>query len=112
LGMAVGYGEYLLAITASVIAMVVLILFTYFQRALDSFHKTLTLRIVFPLEQNGIEKAEKKMEALNIRYERKKECRRGGQVNYVYALAGRKHNVEQLIQYLIAQKERVKSFEY
>jgi putative Mg2+ transporter-C (MgtC) family protein len=112
LGMAVGYGEYLLAITASVIAMSVLILFTYFQQALDSLHKTLTLRIVFPLEHNGIEKAEKKMEALNITYERKKECRRGGQVNYTYELAGRKRHVEELIQYLIAQKEKVKSFEY
>jgi hypothetical protein len=64
------------------------------------------------LEHNGIEKAERKMEALNIIYERKKECRKGGQVNYTYELAGRKRHVEELIQYLIEQKERVKSFEY
>jgi putative Mg2+ transporter-C (MgtC) family protein len=112
LGMAVGYGEYQLAITATIIAMAVLILFTYFQRMLDAIHKTLTIRIVFPLEENGIEKAEHKMEQLNITYERKKECRKEGEVNYTYELAGRKKNVDKLIQYLILQNEKVKSFEY
>jgi putative Mg2+ transporter-C (MgtC) family protein len=112
LGMAVGFAEYELAISATVIAMIVLVIFNYFQRIFDKFHKTLDLTVIFNIDRNGIDQIEEKMQTLKIRFERKKEYRKEGEVKYDYELSGRERNVEELINFLISKKEMVKSFEY
>ena len=109
---AVGYGEYTLAVSATVITMTVLVGFNYFQHFFDKLHKTMHLYVVFDVETNGIEAVEAKMKDLRINYERTKEVRKEGDVRYDYELSGRSNNIEQLISYLISQKEKVKSFEY
>ena len=112
LGMAVGFGEYTLAVAGTVVSLVVLVIFNYFQRGFDNLHKTIDLYVVFHIDRNGIEEMERRMKDLKINYEKKKECRRKGDVKYEYELTGRSKNVQQLINFLIAQKEKVKEFEY
>jgi putative Mg2+ transporter-C (MgtC) family protein len=112
LGMAVGFGEFTLAITATVIALVVLIVFNYFQRIFDRLHKTMDLYVTFDIDLNDILQVEEKMNALKIRYTRKKERREEGTVKYDYELSGKGKNVDALIEYLVEQKEKIISFEY
>jgi putative Mg2+ transporter-C (MgtC) family protein len=112
LGMAIGFGEFIMAITGTGISLVVLIVFNYFQRAFDSLHKTIDLKVVFDIEQNSIDEMEERMKQLKIRFDRKKEGRSEGDVRYEYEMTGRAKNIQQLIDYLITQKHKVKSFEY
>lgn len=112
LGMSIGFGEYELALYATIITLIVLVIFGYFQRAFDQLHKTLELSIVFSVEDNGIEEVENKMNELKLQFERKKEGRKEGDVKYDYEVTGTKRRTDDLIEYLISQKDKVKAFEY
>jgi putative Mg2+ transporter-C (MgtC) family protein len=111
-GMAVGAAQYELVAIAVTIVMIVLILFASLQKVTERIHKTIDLHIVFKINENNIEEFESRLRELHLRYERKKECRREYHVKYQYELAGKASDIEALINYLISQKERVKSFEY
>lgn len=112
LGMAVGVGEFRLSIFATLFVMTVLIVFNYLQRIFDRLHKLMMLRVIFNINRNGIVEFEEKLRELRIRYDRVKERRNEEDVNYEYQLSGNSRKLEQLIQYLVDQKEQVKSFEY
>jgi putative Mg2+ transporter-C (MgtC) family protein len=112
LGMAVGAGQFQLAVMAVVLVLIVLVLFTYLQKFLDRVHKTIDLHVVFKIEYSDTDDFEAKLQKLDIRYERKKEFRRERDVKYQYELVGKAKDIDQLIQYLISKKEKIKSFEY
>lgn len=112
LGMAVGAGQFQLAVMAVTLVLIVLVLFTYLQKVLDRVHKTIDLHVVFRIEYSDVDDFETKLKKLNIRYQRKKECRRAHDVKYQYELAGKAKNIDELIQYLISKKEKIRSFEY
>ncbi|HYC84029.1 MAG TPA: MgtC/SapB family protein [Chryseosolibacter sp.] len=112
LGMAIGVGDFQLTIIGTVLVMIVLVLFNYIQKVLDSLHKTLNLHVIFPATQDGIREFESRMRELQIHFERLKEKREEGDVKYQYAIAGNAKKLDLLIQYLIEQKQKVKSFEY
>lgn len=112
LGMAVGFGQYELAVTATGITLVVLVIFNSLQKSVDEFHKTIDLFVIFNVEDNGIDQMEAKMKGYNLKFEKKKEIRRHGDVQYNFEVSGRKKNLTALINYLIDQKDKVKSFEY
>ena len=111
-GMSVGAGQFEMTAMAVGIVMVVLVLFSYLQRFLDRVHKTIDLHVVFKIEYSDADDFEDKLKKLKLRFVRKKECRREYDVQYQYELAGSAKNIEQLLQYLISKKEKVKSFEY
>jgi putative Mg2+ transporter-C (MgtC) family protein len=111
-GMAVGVAQYEMAAMAVGIVMIVLILFSYLQKFMDRLHRTIDLHVVFKIQENDIEGFESRLKKLGLRYQRKKECRREYDVKYQYELAGKSRNIETLINYLISQKDKVKSFEY
>lgn len=112
LGMAVGAGEFQLAFTAAILTLVVLVLFNFFQRILDRFRKILDLHVVFGINLNGAPDFEKKMTEMGIEFEKIKELRTGENVKYQYELAGKSKKLQDLIQYLVDQKTKVKSFQY
>jgi hypothetical protein len=70
------------------------------------------MEIIFPIENNGIEQLEQKMEALKLSYERKKERRKEGDVTYEYEVSGSKKKTDALLSYLVDQRDKVKAFEY
>jgi hypothetical protein len=82
------------------------------QKFLDRVHKTIDLHVVFKIEYSDTDDFEAKLQKLDIRYERKKEFRRERDVKYQYELVGKAKDIDQLIQYLISKKEKIKSFEY
>jgi putative Mg2+ transporter-C (MgtC) family protein len=112
LGLAVGAGQFEMAIIATIFVLVVLVAFNWAQRRFDAWHRTLQLHVVFNIAQNGMVDLENKMESLNLRYERKKERRREGDVKYQYEISGSTKKISHLIDYLIGQREKIKSFEY
>jgi putative Mg2+ transporter-C (MgtC) family protein len=112
LGMAVGVGQFQLSLVATAMVMVVLVAFNYLQRTFDRLHKVIVLHVIFDIRQNGIEEVENRMNELRIRYERIKERRQEGDVKYEYQLTGDSRSLDKLVNFLIDQKEKVKSFEY
>jgi putative Mg2+ transporter-C (MgtC) family protein len=112
LGMAVGYGEYELAISATFVVLIILIGFSYFQKWFDRVHKMIELRVSFNIEHNGVADVVSQMKTLNLSFERRKERREEGIATYEYSVSGKAKDIETLIAYLISQKEQIRSFDY
>jgi putative Mg2+ transporter-C (MgtC) family protein len=112
LGMAVGFGEFELAIYATITALIVLVIFNYFQRGFDRLRKTLELKVVFRIDNNGVDHLEQKMNEYKLKFDRKRERRQEGDVKFEYEVIGSKKRTDRLVQYLIGQNEKVKAFEY
>lgn len=112
LGMAIGVGEFEMTVVGLALVMIVLILFSYFQKALDRIHKEMQLTIVFYTERNAVLALEEQMKNLRMSFDRVRESRKGGDVQYQYKIAGNEKSLDKLIEYLVNQKELVKSFEY
>lgn len=112
LGMGIGFGEFQLSVAGAVLVMVVLILFNYLERVLDRVRKTMNLRMTFHIASNGIHDVEEELARCRISYERLKESRQEGDVTYHYELKGNSKKISTIIEYLIDEKNKVKSFEY
>ncbi|MFZ6011053.1 MAG: MgtC/SapB family protein [Bacteroidota bacterium] len=112
LGMAVGAGEFEMAIVATVLVLVVLTIFSRLQRLFERLHKTMELRIFYHVNNNGVGDVEEKMRQLNITFERKKESQKNDEAIYQYDIAGREKNLDKLISHLTTDNKRVKGFEY
>lgn len=112
IGMAIGVGQMEMAIYSLVLVMIVLVAFNALQRQLDKWHKEMNLSIVYEIDKNDIEGIESKMENLKLRFSRIKECRKKGDVRYVYRLSGNSKALTKLIDYLVSKREKVKSFHY
>lgn len=112
LGMLVGVGMFEIAMVATVMVVFILVIFNYLQRILDRLHKVMQIHVIFDVNTNGIKEVEDKMKGLNIRYERLKEGRLEGDVKYEYELIGNAKKLQHLIEYLISEKDKVKSFQY
>jgi putative Mg2+ transporter-C (MgtC) family protein len=112
LGLAVGAGEFEMAIIATVFVLIILVVFSWAQRIFDLWRKTMELYVVFDIDQNGIEEVESKMRSLRLHFERKKESRKKKNVKYQYEIAGNSTTINALIRFLVEQKDKIKSFEY
>ncbi|HYG03641.1 MAG TPA: MgtC/SapB family protein [Chryseosolibacter sp.] len=112
LGMAIGVGEFEMTLMALVLVMTVLVIFSYFQKALDRVHKEMQLTIVFDIDRNGVLHLENEMKKLRMSFDRIRESRKEGDVQYQYKIAGNEKSLDKLVEYLVQQKELVKSFEY
>jgi len=112
LGMAIGVGEFEMTVVALALVMVVLILFSYFQKVLDRIHKEMQLTIVFDIDRNAVLALEEQMKKLRMSFDRVRESRKEGDVQYQYKIAGNEKSLDKLIEYLVNQKDLVKSFEY
>jgi putative Mg2+ transporter-C (MgtC) family protein len=112
LGMAVGFGDFQMALAGTALVMIVLILFNYLERIYNIFQRTMKLRLTFRVASNSIEEMEKEIKKLRIRSERLKEKRQEGDVIYEYELKGSSKKLDALISYLVAREDQVKAFEY
>jgi putative Mg2+ transporter-C (MgtC) family protein len=112
LGLAVGAGEFEMAVIATVFVLIILVVFAWGQKIFDIWRKTMELYVVFDIEQNGMEEVETKMKLLKLQFERKKESRRKKDVKYQYEIAGNAEKLNSLIAFLIEKKDKIKSFEY
>jgi putative Mg2+ transporter-C (MgtC) family protein len=112
LGMAVGAGEYALALYAMFFAFIVLSFFGYFQDVLFSIlKKTIELRLTLSADDNRIGVIEEEMKRLRLTYYRRKEFKKETEALYQYDVIGKESRLGELITFL-NKCTAVKNFEY
>jgi putative Mg2+ transporter-C (MgtC) family protein len=111
IGMTVGMGEYFIAVTASVLAIVVLALFETIQDKIESIHQVRTLRIVlFPDYAKGKSLVEARLKELGLGFKIKKLLKGQDEISFFYQIAGNSHTMESFTDYLINLPD-IKSFD-
>lgn len=112
LGMAVGAGEYKLAIYCMIITFSVLTLFENIQQLIFKFFKKkIGLHLTMRSSGKGIEILEDEMKRMGLRYERRKEFRKKHRALYEYDVIGKEAQLNTLVSFL-NKSELVKSFNY
>lgn len=111
LGMAVGAGEFYLAIFATVIVLVVLTLFGFIQPVLERYKKAIELHITFSGADDSVVELEKEMERFHLKFERIKALKKEGQAVFHYEMSGPKNNLQLFLKTLNRNKS-IESFEY
>jgi len=112
LGMAVGDGEYELALYCMVLTFIVLSTFGFLQQGMFKLlNKTIELHLTFQSSENRIETVEEKMRDLKLKYYRRKEFRENNEALYQYDIIGKEHQLNELVSFLNGS-DFVKSFNY
>jgi putative Mg2+ transporter-C (MgtC) family protein len=112
LGMAVGDGEYALALYCMVLTFIVLSTFGFLQQGMFKLlNKTIELHLTFRSSENRIETVEEKMRDLKLKYYRRKEFRKDDEALYQYDIVGKEHQLSDLVSFL-NESAFVKSFDY
>lgn len=109
LGMAVGAGEYYLAVFGTAIVLIVLTLFGFIQPLIDRYKKAIDLRITYTGEDEGI--LEKEMMRLKLKFEKVRAIKKDGDLVLQYEVSGPKDALEGFLNTL-NKNDAIKSFEY
>jgi putative Mg2+ transporter-C (MgtC) family protein len=109
LGMAVGAGEYYLALFGMITVLAVLTVFGYLQAFIERRQKTIELHVI--LSSDRAMDLESEMKIFRLRFEKLKAMKRDGDSVLYYEVAGRKVNITQFLNSLNLN-EAVRSFEY
>ncbi len=111
IGMTIGGGQYLLAIIALVISLVILGLLEYIQDYVDKWHQKRLYRISFHSMHFSLHELESIFKANGISYKKKKESRDNTSITCIYEVYGRESVLDKLNEQLIGQ-EAVDSFDF
>ena len=112
LGMAVGDGEYALALYCMLLTFIVLSTFSSLQQGMFKLlNKTIELHLTFRSSENRIEAVEEKMRDIKLKYYRRKEFRKDNEALYQYDVIGKEHQLNELVSFLNGSAF-VKSFNY
>ncbi len=111
LGMAVGAGEYFIAIAGSAIVLIVLIVFEKFQMVIEQFHQSRSYKILFDGNGDFLNAMESRITHLKLRYHRKKDLKEINSSLVVYEVYGKEKRLDEFNQYL-KNDSRVKSYDY
>ena len=111
LGMAVGAGEYFIALIGSLVVLVVLTLFETVQKHITRRHQERAYKITFH-GGNGFSKdLEGKFEQLNLGFRREKDLKGDGHFTVLYELYGRERDLNALNE-MLKTYSNVVSYEY
>ena len=111
LGMAVGAGEYFIALIGSVVVLIVLSLFENIQRKVVRLHQARSYRITFEEDENFISALEKEINKLQLRFHKARDIKNENDYTVVYEVYGREEKLETLNLFLKSMTQ-VKSYEY
>jgi putative Mg2+ transporter-C (MgtC) family protein len=111
LGMAVGAGDFYLAIFATVIVLAVLTLFGFIQPFLERYQKAIELHITFSGSDDPAVDFEKDMKRFHLKFETVKALKKDGQAVFHYEISGPKNKLQLFLKTLNKNKA-VTSFEY
>jgi len=109
LGMAVGAGEYFLAIVAAIIVLVVLTLFGFIQPLIELYRKAIDLHVTITGDDYSV--IETEMQRFDLKFEKVRTIKREGDSILQYEVSGKKNELNQFLNSL-AGNNNVKSFEY
>ncbi len=111
LGMAIGIGEYVLATSALILAIIVLALFEKVQDWIDALHQIRVYKISLHLDYDKVKKEiDAQLDSLRITHKVKRSLRNADEVIFFYSLAGNQEQLNKFTEYLIRQRD-VKSFD-
>jgi putative Mg2+ transporter-C (MgtC) family protein len=112
LGMAVGVGEYVLAVVTTAIVVIVLAFFARFDQMVDRFGRdTRTYEVVYPERDLKHEELEGVFHECGLRIRNRKRLKRNGEMISVWELDGRARDHLCLAEKLLADKE-IKELKY
>ena len=111
LGMAVGAGEYFIALIGSVVVLVVLTLFEHIQRVVVRMHQARSYKITFEEDEMFIPTLEKEINKLQLRFHKARDIKNENDYAVLYEVYGREDKLETLNVFLKSNPQ-VKSYEY
>jgi len=112
LGMAVGIGEYTLAVVTTAIVVIVLAFFARVDQMVDRFgRETRTYEIVYPALEGKHEKLEALFGNCHMRVRNRKRLKRNGEMVSLWDLEGRMRDHNCLAEKLLADQE-IKELKY
>jgi len=111
LGMAVGAGQYFIAIFGSIGVLVVLAVFERFQYLVDRMHQTRTYRLKFDKDLVGEIKLDAITKELKLNFRKRREVKDHDTIIVVYEVSGKEKKLDEFSLYLRGD-ERVRGFEY
>jgi len=111
LGMAVGAGEYFVAIVGSGVVLIVLTLMEKIQGYVERWHQSRTYRIVFHLNEECNVFIEKKLAELSLNFKKRRDYKENNVSVVIYEIYGREKKLE-VFNKILKKEERVLSFGY
>lgn len=109
LGMAVGAGEYFIAVVSTGVIIIVLSFFNKIQHLVEKIHQMRTYKISFT--KNADFMLENEIKNFSLRFFRRRSLKEEGKFYVVYEITGSEKKLEELNNYL-RKNEQVISFEY
>ena len=112
MGMAVGIGEYVLALAATILVVIVLAFFARLEQMVDHFgRKTRSYEIVYPWRDNKHEELEGLFHGCKMQVRNRKRMKRNGEMISMWELEGRARDHLCLAEKLLVDKE-IKELKY
>ncbi len=111
LGMAVGAGQYFMAIFGLSGVLIVLAVFERFQYLIERMHQTRTYRVTFELDSIEESHLKAKSNELNLNLRKKREMKDHHHIVIVYEISGKEKKLDAFNHYLRGD-QKVKGFEY
>lgn len=111
LGMAVGAGEYFVAIIGSGVVLIVLIVFEKLKLLVEQFHQTRTYKISFESLDEVEENLTAEIHRLNLQFQLKRNMKTKKSRVVILEVVGQESHLQQLNQFL-NRLEHIKSYEY
>jgi putative Mg2+ transporter-C (MgtC) family protein len=111
LGMAVGAGEYFIALIGSGIVLIVLIAFEKLQLVIERWHQTRTYRISFEGNHDFEKTIIRELYRLRLHFLRKRDLKFEKYTTIVYEVFGREAQLDQFNEFL-KKSETIRSYEY
>jgi putative Mg2+ transporter-C (MgtC) family protein len=110
LGMAVGAGEYFIALVGSVVVLIVLTVFENFKFQIIRFHQARTYKITFR-DEKFITPLIQEIKRLKLEHRQERDLKNEDSSTVVYEVAGQEKRLDELNVFL-KNDTRVKSYEY
>ena len=111
LGMAVGAGEYAIAVVGSVVVLIVLTAFEKIKIWIEEIHQARIYKIHLSDQSNFQQELEAEAGKMKIRVRLERDMKDGSVSILLYELSGRKKNLDQMNEFL-KKDSRVKSYDY
>ncbi len=111
LGMAVGTGEYFIALVGSGVVLIVLTVLEKVQSLLEKWHQSRTYRINFNCDENYATYLEHEMKELSLGFKKRKDLKDEGCYTLIYEVFGKEIGLDEFSQ-ILKHDNRVKSFGY
>jgi putative Mg2+ transporter-C (MgtC) family protein len=111
LGMAVGAGEYFIAIVSSFVVLIVLIAFEKLQWVVERAHQSRTYKINFKSNNDFQKLVEDQLLKLNLGFKKKREMKENSHFIIVYEIYGNEKKLDSF-NTILREDERVSSYDY